>query len=130
MSARGRSGFTIVEVLIAVVMMTVGVMALVGSSAMVTRMVGGGRISTFAGQTATARIERLRQIAASTTPMCTSALWKTDSAVSTVSTTGRINEKWRMIDNSGNSRRVEVTLRYPTAKGTTHDTVRTRILCK
>lgn len=125
MSARRRSGFTIVEVLIAVVLMTVGVMALVSSSAMVTRMVGGGRASTFAGQTATARIERLRQIAASTSPACTSADWKTDSAVS-----GRINEKWRLLDNSGNSRRVEITLRYPRAKGLSYDTVRTRILCK
>jgi Tfp pilus assembly protein PilV len=127
MSARTRSGFTIVEVLIAVVMMTVGVMALVGSSAMVTRMVGGGRISTFAGQTATARIERLRQIAASTPTPCTSASWKTDSAVSA---DGKFNEKWQILDNSGNSRRVEVTLRYAATGGLSYDTVRTRILCK
>lgn len=127
MSAPGPRGFTIVEVLIAVVMMTVGVMALVGSSAMVTRMVGGGRISTFAGQTATAQVERLRQIAASTTPACTAAQWKTDSAVSA---DGKFNVKWQILDNAGNSRRVEITLRYAAAGGLAYDTVRTRILCK
>jgi hypothetical protein len=125
MTARNRGGFTIAEVLVAVVMLTVGVMALVGSSAMVTRMVGGGRISTYSNQTVTARIEWLRQIAASTATPCTSGSWKTDSAL-----TGNINEKWRIVDNSGNSRRVQITLRYPVARGTAHDTVDTRIMCK
>lgn len=125
MSAPNRKGFTIAEVLVAVVMLTVGVMALVGSSAAVTRMVGGGRISTFAGQTASARVERLRQIAASTAAPCTSALWKTDSVVNGVTT-----EKWQILDNAGNSRRVQVTLRYPAAGGVSYDTVNTRILCK
>ena len=125
MSARNRSGFTIAEVLVAVVMLTVGVMALVGSSAMVTRMVGSGRISTVSGQTVTARIEWLRQVAASTTPACGSASWKTDSAL-----TGNVNEKWRILDNTGNSRRVELTLRYPVARGLAYDTINTRIMCK
>jgi prepilin-type N-terminal cleavage/methylation domain-containing protein len=125
MTARNRSGFTIAEVLVAVVMLSVGVMALVGSSAMVTRMVGGGRISTNSGQTVTARIEWLRQIAASTATPCTSASWKSDSAL-----TGNINEKWRILDNAGNSRRVQITLRYPVARGVAYDTVDTRIMCK
>ena len=125
MTAPSRRGFTIAEVLVAVVMLTVGVMALVGSSATVTRMVGRGRISTFAGQASAARVERLRQIAASTASPCTSALWKTDSVV-----TGATTEKWEIMDNTGNSRRVRVTMRYPVARGVANDTVITRILCK
>jgi len=125
MSARERQGFTIAEVLVAVVMLSVGVMALVGSSAMVTRMVGRGRVSTFAGQLATARVERLRQIATSTPAPCTSVNWKSDSAVS-----GAMNEKWEILDDAGNSRRVRITLRYPVARGVAVDTVFTRILCK
>ena len=58
-------GFTLVEVLVALVLLTVGVMALLGSSAMVSRMIGKGRGSTIAVQVATARLERLRRIAAS-----------------------------------------------------------------
>jgi prepilin-type N-terminal cleavage/methylation domain-containing protein len=125
MRARERQGFTIAEVLVAVVLLAVGVMALVGSSAMVTRMVGRGRVSTLAGQLATARVERLRQIATSTPAPCTSADWKNGSEVS-----GMINEKWEILDNAGNSRRVLITLSYPVARGVAVDTLFTRILCK
>lgn len=127
MSADERRGFTTAEVLVAIIVLSVGVMALVGSSAMATRMVGRGRVSTLAGQVVTARVERMRQIAASTPTPCTSALWKTDSAVSA---DGAINEKWTVMDNSGHARRVRITLRYPVARGVAVDTVLTRILCK
>jgi prepilin-type N-terminal cleavage/methylation domain-containing protein len=43
MSQSRERGFTIAEVMIAVVLLSFGVMALVGSSAMVTRMIGKGR---------------------------------------------------------------------------------------
>jgi prepilin-type N-terminal cleavage/methylation domain-containing protein len=124
-----RKGFTIAEVLVAVVMLSVGVMALVGSSAMVTRMVGRGRVSTYSGQVATARVERLRQIAASTANPCTSADWKTDS-VYTATGNGSIREKWRILDNAGNARRVQVTLSYASGGRAVADTITTTILCQ
>ena len=46
-------GFTLVEVLIAVVVLGIGVTALVGSSALVTRMVGRGASETKAAEAAT-----------------------------------------------------------------------------
>jgi Tfp pilus assembly protein PilV len=125
MSKRNAGGFTIAEVLVAVVMLTVGVMALVGSSAMVTRMVGRGRQDTMAGQAATSRLELLRQIAASTATPCTSAQWKTDSAVG-----GTVKERWEMIDNAGDARRVRLIVRYPVARRTAVDTIITTFLCK
>ena len=128
MSERNRRGFTIAEVLVAIVMLTVGVMALVGSSAAVTRMVGRGRNDTVAGQVATARVERLRQIAASTATACTHAQWKTDSTVQGAN--GRIRERWEIVDAVGNARRVRVIVRYPVARRTKVDTVLTTILCK
>ena len=42
-----RGGFTLVEVLIAVIVLGIGVTALVGSSALVTRMVGRGKSETL-----------------------------------------------------------------------------------
>ena len=51
-SERAKAGFTLVEVLIAVIVSELGVTALVGSSAMVTRMVGRGKMTTLAAQAA------------------------------------------------------------------------------
>ena len=46
MSVRTRRGFTLIEVMLSVVLLTVGVMALVSSSAMTARMIGRGKSST------------------------------------------------------------------------------------
>ena len=126
MSVRNRQGFTMAEVMIAMVMLSVGVMALVGSSAAVTRMVGRGRNDTMAGQVATARLERLRQLAASTATPCTHADWKTDSAWS-----GRVRERWEIINGTtANFDSVRIIVRYQVARGTKVDTVMTSILCR
>jgi type IV pilus assembly protein PilV len=121
---RSEAGFTLVEVLMAVVLLAVGVMALVGSSAMASRMIGRGRHSTFASQVAIARIERLRQYAGSTASPCTHAQFKTDSI-----TAGGVTEKWT-VATAGLSRLVRLTVSYPTARGTATDTIHTTILCK
>jgi prepilin-type N-terminal cleavage/methylation domain-containing protein len=47
-----EGGFTVIEVIVAVLVLTIGVTALVGSSALVTRQVGRGRIVTIANQRA------------------------------------------------------------------------------
>jgi prepilin-type N-terminal cleavage/methylation domain-containing protein len=126
MSTRSsKSGFTLVEVLLAVVLLTVGVLALVGTSAMTTRMIGRGRLSTMASQVATARIERLRQYAASTAAPCTHAEFKTDSNI----VAGAITEHW-VVPNAGVSRQVTLTLTYPVARGTATEIYRTTVLCK
>ena len=54
---QARSGFTLIEVLVAVTIMAVGVVALAGSSATVTRMIGRGKIDTRAAQLATQQLE-------------------------------------------------------------------------
>ncbi len=121
-----RRGFTMVEVMVALVLLTVGVMALVGSSAMVSRMIGRGRGSTIAVQVATARLERLRRIAASTTPRCASPEFASDSAL-----TAGVSERW-VVDapsGSGLSRRLSVVLTYRDARGLVRDTVHTVVLC-
>ena len=45
---RNVRGFTIIEVLVAVLVLTVGVTALVGSAGIVTRMIGQGKRTTQA----------------------------------------------------------------------------------
>jgi prepilin-type N-terminal cleavage/methylation domain-containing protein len=124
MISRFQRGFTLIEVLVAVVLLTVGVMALVGSSAMVSRMIGRGRGSTVAVQVATARLERLRRIAASTMPRCTSPQFVSDST-----TTSGISERWIVEPAAGLSRGVSVILAYRDPRGLVRDTLRTTVLC-
>ena len=64
-------GFTVVEVLVAIMVLGVGILALVGSSTLVTRMVGEGKRATFATQIAQQRIEWVRRRAMNTSPQCT-----------------------------------------------------------
>jgi hypothetical protein len=115
-----------VEVMVALVLLTLAVMALVSSSAMVSRMIGRGRGSTIAVQVATARIERLRRIAASTTPRCLSPQFVSDST-----STDGVSERWVVAPSGGSglSRRVSVILAYRDPRGPVRDTLRTIVLC-
>jgi prepilin-type N-terminal cleavage/methylation domain-containing protein len=128
MSAAREKGFTLVEVLIAMMVLSVGIMALVGSSAMATRMIGRGRESTQVGQVATARSEWLRQIAAATTPPCGSALLK-DSTWANPNT--GITEQWQVLALTGSGTRdVRMMYSYKVPKGTRTDTMTLTLLCK
>lgn len=53
-------GFTIVEVMIAILVLTVGLLGLMGSAALVTRMIARGQRSAVASIYATKRFEELR----------------------------------------------------------------------
>jgi Tfp pilus assembly protein PilE len=119
-----RSGFTIVEALLAAVVLSVGILALVGSAALTTRMLGRGRHSTRTGQVAAARIERLRQIAFSTVPACTGAEWRSDSAGGS-----GLSESWQILDPAGPARQVRIVLRSRHPTGISSDTVVTGMLC-
>jgi Tfp pilus assembly protein PilV len=55
-----ESGFTIIEIIIAIIVLTVGVLGLVSTAALVTRMIGRGRVSEGAAIFAAQRMEQLR----------------------------------------------------------------------
>lgn len=53
-------GFTIIEIIIAIIVLTVGLLGLVSTAALVTRMIGRGQRSTEAAIFAAQRMELLR----------------------------------------------------------------------
>jgi len=63
------SGFTLIEVMVAIVILSIGLLALAGATANVSKMVGYGKWATVASQVATRRVEIIRQIANSITDL-------------------------------------------------------------
>ena len=55
-----RAGFTLVELLVALMIFAVGMLGLAATAGSVTRMMGGARRQTIAAQVAQSRIEKLR----------------------------------------------------------------------
>jgi len=60
---KSNKGFTIIEVLIAIIVLTVGILALVSTAALVTRMIARGQRSADASAFMARRVERLRSMA-------------------------------------------------------------------
>jgi prepilin-type N-terminal cleavage/methylation domain-containing protein len=120
---RTGAGFTLVEVLVAVVVLGVGVTALVGSSAMVTRMIGRGQMETRAAQLASKRLETLRRSAYSTSPRCTAGTFANGGP----STSQGVTESWQLTGT--NPRTLTVTVSYKTSRGTHSDVLTTLIKC-
>lgn len=119
---RSRSGFTLIEVLVAITILAVGVVAMAGSAGAVTRMIGRGKIDTRATQLATDRLEALRRAAYFTTPRCTAL------ASGGPLDTAHVTLVWTVAVN-GTGRDVSVRATYATTRGSTTDTLTTYIEC-
>jgi prepilin-type N-terminal cleavage/methylation domain-containing protein len=107
-----RDGLTLVEVLIAIVVLGIGVAALASTSGTVTRMIGRGKVETRAAQAASSRMESLRLAAHETSPRCTSPSFASGGPV----LSGSMTESWQ-VPTSGKRRRVRVTVTYLTVRG-------------
>ena len=60
---QNNRGFTIIEVIIAVIVLTVGILAMVTTAALVTRMIARGQRSADASAFMARRVERIRAVA-------------------------------------------------------------------
>ena len=60
---KNERGFTIIEIIIAIIVLTVGLLGLVTTAALVTRMIARGQRSAMAATFAAQRMERLRPAA-------------------------------------------------------------------
>jgi Tfp pilus assembly protein PilV len=122
--AGGSNGISVAEVLVAVVVLTVGVLALVGASAGVSRMIGRGRHATLAAAVMAARIEELQRVARSSWPPCTATEWRDGSAVESA-----VALEWSILDPAGLARRVRVIARPRSVPGAIGDTAMAAVLC-
>jgi prepilin-type N-terminal cleavage/methylation domain-containing protein len=123
---QATGGFTLVEVLMAVVMLGIGIVALVGTSGMVTRMVARGKTATRAAQVATQRLETLRVLAYKTDPRCTDGQFVSGGPQAAAGVLG-VTEKWEV--GAGPIRTVRAIVSYRTRYNVHTDTLETRIEC-
>jgi prepilin-type N-terminal cleavage/methylation domain-containing protein len=123
---RNEAGFTLVELMIAILVLTIGVMGLVGTSALVTRQINRSRIATIATEVGTRRLEQLKLAAApnGATAACASASFANGGPV----TARGVTESWT-VANAGTTRTATVTVTYPRVGGTSTITLQTEIGC-
>jgi type IV pilus assembly protein PilV len=125
MKQSSRGGFTIVEVLIAIVMLSIGVLALASSSGSITRMMHFGRMKTDATAIGQSVLDSLRYRSQATTPKCTSVV---TGSQATAPKAG-FATNWT-VTTSGNTRNVVVAVRYWVGTRLRGDTLRTTFYCQ
>lgn len=103
--ARPRNGTSLVEVLIAAVMMTVAVLGLLGSSTSISQQMGAGRRQMMAASIAQRRLDSLLSV-----PCSALSATPNGSGVSS-----GIQESWT-VSGSGATRRVTLSLVLPRLK--------------
>ena len=96
-----RDGFTIVELLVAVVILAVGVLGLAATSAVVLQQMTGAKVQTNASQIAQSRVELL---AGKSCP----AMAFTGSA-----TSGQVKETWTVTPSSNRTLTANVSVTFP-----------------
>lgn len=116
-------GFSLIEVVVALFLLSGGVLAYAGSAALVTRLTAQGRNETVAARLATSRTERLTDWARATSPPCLDPRLAAGTA-----SHGAFDESWR-VAGAGEARAlvVEVTYSRPTRPGA--DTVSGLLRC-
>ena len=120
-----KQGFTLAEVLVAVMILSVGLLAIAASSGTVYRMLGHGKLSTEVAHIASTRMELLRREANRTTPRCTSAGFA--SGVDTPET--NVIETWT-VTGTGLSRDVIVVITTPAGHGPANDSIFSSLDCR
>lgn len=112
-----RRGFTIVEVLVAIIILTVGLLGLVTAAATVTRMITQGRWYTEASAYANERFEILRS------ESCGDV---SDGSASR----GSFTLSWTVDSvSNGRGQTITLTVTSPTSTGTRTDTFNTTRVC-
>ena len=123
---RTESGFTIIEVIIAIVILTVGLLGLTTTSGLVTRMIGRGQRSEVAALLAMRRMEQARPAACIPAQRTSGSetVYRGSQAVARVAWT------YTDVDADGRSIRVRVITDFVvSANRIRTDTMETSVVC-
>ena len=124
---KNERGFTIVEVVIAIIVLTVGVLGLVTTAALVTRMIGRGQRSGAAAQYMQRRLEMLRATGCTSQASGSEVLMRGSAPVDSISWS---YTRWSIPNNPASNWQIVVRSKYPTAIGKWRtDSVETQISC-
>jgi Tfp pilus assembly protein PilV len=119
---KGEQGFTVVEVVVAVLILTVGVLALAGGAALATRMIGRGQRAGAVTMYAAQRLEQLRTTACTSQAAGSDTLWRGATAVDVHS--------WRFVQPGPNHWRIVLTANWLTQGNAWRtDSVETEVSC-
>ncbi len=118
--SRARRGVTLIELLIAMSILSVGLMAIAGVSGSITRSLGESRNETLA---ATAAMARFEKIAGS---QCASLTLGTTTEV----TSRNVKERYMITDEGNNTRRIIDTVSWITRRGTRVAAFTTLLPCR
>ena len=113
--AKARGGFTLIEVMVAVMILSVGLLAMASTSAVVIRQMGTAGRMSVAAAVAQSRTERLR-------------LANCTASSSGSATTRGITESWTVTPQT-RSARIDVTVTYSIRSGTRSQSYRSTIPC-
>ena len=115
-----RRGVTLVELLVAMTILTVGLLAIVGVSGGVARSLGESRSDNLAAIAAESRFEKLAGTA------CSSLTLNTP----TTATTRNVTEKFFVTDAGNNTRSVIDSVSWTTRRGTRRLVFTTLLPCR
>jgi prepilin-type N-terminal cleavage/methylation domain-containing protein len=115
-----RRGVTLIELLVAMSILSIGLMAIAGVSGSITRSLGESRSETLAATAAMARFEKIAGTQCSSLTL--------NSA--TTSTSRNITEKYIVTDNGNNTRKVIDTVSWKTRRGTRVAAFTTLLPCR
>lgn len=117
---RSRRGVSLVELLVAMSLLTIGLLAIVGVSGSVARSLGESRSDNLAALMAQSRFELLAGTA------CTSLTLNSTTEV----TTRGVTERWLVVKDSNNTRLLIDSTSWITRTGTRRQAFRTLIPCR
>lgn len=117
-----QRGFTLVEVIVAIVVLTVGILGLATTAALVTRMIARGQRSAVATTYATQRLEQLRVTGCTSQAAGSEDLFRGSTRVA--------RNSWSFISVGNSTWRVVVVAQYITANNRWRtETIESQISC-